>query len=122
MADLISQQLTKASEDLRKAIAAHAKINVELQKMKSKFIAQTNPVTQEKMKAGLMILTKQERLAKAALDKAESVFHDILKTEPEDVIDLLDHRIKEQYLRMLIRKKLHERLSKKVRKVKKSMK
>ena len=115
MPDLISQQLEKASEDLRKAIADHAKANINLQKMKSKYIAQSNPVTQEKMKGALMTLAKQERLAKAALDRAEATFHDILKTEPEDVIDLLDHTIQEHYLRLLIRKKLQEVVKKKKR-------
>ena len=113
MSDLISQQLEKASENLRRAMANHAKLSLELQKLKSKFIAQTNPVTKEKMKPELISLTRQEKSAKAIVDKAEAVFQDTLKTEPEEVIDLLDHDLKEHYLRMLIRKKLSEHINKK---------
>lgn len=108
MPDLISQQLTKASEDLRKAMVNHAKANVQLQTLKSKFVGTTNPVTKEKMKPLLIAATKKETALKALLDKAEAVFQDILKTEPDDVVDLLDHKLKEHYLRLLIRKKLSE--------------
>ena len=45
---------------------------------------------------------------KIALDKAEKEFQSILQSEPEDVVDLLDHKLKEHYLRLLIRKKLTE--------------
>ena len=112
MPDLISQQLEKASENLRIAIAAHAKVDIELQKLKSQFIAQTNPVTKEKLKPRLIILNKQEKQAKLALDKAELAFQDMLKTEPDDVVDLLDHELKEHYLRLLIRTKLAESFKK----------
>lgn len=112
MPDLISQQLTKASEDLRKAMVDHAKANVQLQTLKSKFVSATNPVTKEKMKPLLIAATKKEKTLKALLDKAEAVFQDILKTEPEDVVDLLDHKLKEHYLRLLIRKKIHEHYKK----------
>lgn len=112
MADLISQQLEKASEDLRVAMANHAKVNIELQKLKSQFISQTNPVTKEKIKPRLIALTKAEKLAKARLDRAELNFQDILRTEPADVVDLLDHKLKEHYLRLLIRKKITEQINK----------
>ena len=112
MPDLISQQLTKASEDLRKAMIDHAKAKVQLQTLKSKFVGSTNPVTKEKMKPLLIAATKKEKNLKALLDKAESTFQDILKTEPEDVVDLLDHKLKEQYLRILIRNKLKEQYRK----------
>ena len=42
------------------------------------------------------------------LDKAEAAFQDILKSEPAEVVDLLDHKLKEHYLRMLIRTQLRE--------------
>ena len=86
--------------------------NAEIQKLKSQFIAQTNPVTKEKLKPRLIILNKQEKQAKLALDKAELAFQDMLKTEPDDVVDLLDHELKEHYLRLLIRTKLAESFKK----------
>lgn len=108
MADLVSQQLEKASEDLRQAMQVHAKINIQLQTLKSKFVGASNPLTKEKMKPLLIAATRKEKLAKAALARAESIFQDTLKTEPEEMVDLLDHKLKEHYLRLLIRGKLKE--------------
>ena len=106
--DLISQQLEKASDNLRSAMMTHAKLNIQLQTLKSKFVKQTNPVTKEKMKPLLVAANRRERIAKIELDKAEAAFQDILKSEPAEVIDLLDHKLKEHYLRMLIRTQLRE--------------
>jgi hypothetical protein len=103
MPSLISQQLEKASIRLKDAIAAHANVNIELQTVKTQFISTTNPVIKEKLKPKLIALTKQERSAKAELDKAEMQFQKILQGESTDVIDLLDHAIKEHYVKMLIR-------------------
>lgn len=106
MPSLISQQLEKASIRLKDAIAKHANLNIELQSVKTKFIATTNPVLKEKIKPKLIALTKQERSAKAELDKAEMEFQKILQGEPTDVVDLLDHTIKEHFIKMLIRKEI----------------
>ena len=113
MADLVSQQLEKASENLRKAMIDHSKADIQLQTLKTKFVQSSNPVVKEKIKPLLIAANKKEKLMKIALDKAEKEFQSILQSEPEDVVDLLDHKLKEHYLRLLIRSKLKENYGKK---------
>jgi predicted RNA-binding protein Jag len=113
MPSLISQQLEIASERLRKAIASHGEVNVALQTLKSKFIGETNPVKKEAMKPKLIMMNKKERAAAAELALAEKAFQRVLENEPADVVDLLDHKLKEHYVRLLVRNRLQEQYKKK---------
>ena len=102
----VSKALKKATEVLQSKMLVAQKIKQEMMDLKTEFVNATNPAEKERLKPKLIAKCKELQNAEAASKKADSEFRRILSQEPEEVYDLLDHKIQEQIVRSYIRKSL----------------
>jgi hypothetical protein len=104
----ISKELTKASEALHNTTLVMQKEEAKMQNLKKAFVNLTDPVKREIAKTALI---KQSKiLKKAEADTAATIkrFNNALSNEPEDINDLMDHKIQEQIVRLMVRKLIKE--------------
>lgn len=104
----VSKALKKATENLQAKMLASQQIEAELMKLKTAFVKETDPVKKEKYKTLLIAKNKQHKAAEAEVEQADAYFHKALSMEPEDVYDLLDHKIQEHIVRSHVRKLVKE--------------
>lgn len=107
----MSKALKKATENLKTKMLAQQKIEKELMELKEKFVTETDPRKKEVMKPKLIAKTKEYKAAEAEVQGADAEFHRLLSNEPDDVYDLLDHQLKENLIRLQIRKLVKESLT-----------
>jgi len=107
----ISKELKKATEDLQTKMLAFQEVEARMMKLKTAFVNETDPVKKEKMKPLMISTHKELKAAEALSNKADAVFHNVLKSEPEEDYDLLDHKIQEHIVRMQVRKLVKESIA-----------
>ena len=100
----ISKELKKATEFLHTKMLAMQQEEEKMMQLRSAFVNTTNEVKREKLKSALILQHKRVKAAEAEADAADKMFHKILASEPEDLYDLLDHRIQEHTVRLAVRK------------------
>lgn len=105
----ISKDLKKASEELQAKMLVMQDAESRMLALKTAFISAAKyPAKQAAIKPKLIEMHKELKAAEAAAEKADAAFHRILSTEPEEVYDLLDHKIQEHVVRTKVRKIVKE--------------
>jgi hypothetical protein len=104
----ISKELKKATEVLQAKMFAMQEEETKMLALKTAFVNATDPVKREKAKPALIAQAKKLKQAEAEADAADKAFHKILSNEPEEIYDLLDHKIQEHIVRMAVRKIVKE--------------
>jgi hypothetical protein len=107
----ISKELKKATEVLQTKMLAMQEEEAKMLALKTAFVNATNPAKKEKAKPALIAQAKKLKQAEAEADAADKAFHKILSTEPEEIYDLLDHKVQEHVVRMAIRKIVKESIN-----------
>ena len=105
----ISKELKKATEELQAKMLVMQGEESKMLKLKTAFVNESDPLKREKLKKALIMQHKILKAAEAEAEKADTNFHSILSSEPEeDVQDLLDHKLQEHVVRMQVRKIVKE--------------
>ena len=104
----ISKELKKATEDLHTKMLAMQTEESKMMTLRDAFVKATDPAKKEKLKPALIKQSKILKAAEEAADKADALFHKILTQEPEEIYDLLDHKIQEHVIRLTVRKIVKE--------------
>lgn len=107
----VSKELKTATENLHTTQTAMQQAESEMMNLRSKFINTQDPVKKEKLKPLLIAASKKLKEAEAAAVRAEAMFQKVLSYEPDDVYDLLDHKIQETIIRLAIRKIVKETIN-----------
>jgi hypothetical protein len=107
----ISKELKKATEVLQTKMLAMQEEESKMLALKTAFVNATDPIKKEKAKPALIAQAKKLKQAEAEADAADKAFHKILSTEPEEIYDLLDHKVQEHVVRMAIRKIVKESIN-----------
>lgn len=107
----ISKELKKATETLHAKMLVMQKAEEDMMKLRDAFVNATDPVKKEKLKPALIAQSKKLKAAEAEADQADKVFHKMLSSEPEEIYDLLDHKIHEHIVRLAVRKIVKEAVS-----------
>ena len=100
----ISKELKKATEVLQTKMFAMQEEETKMLALRTAFVNATDPVKREKAKPALIAQAKKLKQAEAEADAADKAFHKILSNEPEEIYDLLDHKIQEHIVRNAVRK------------------
>jgi len=108
----MSRELKKATEDLHSKMLILQKVQAAVMQLKTEFVNAKSEEEQNKIKTQIVAKRKELKAAELAADKAEKTFNRMLASEPEDVEDLLDHKIQEQLVRKAVRKLVRESLQK----------
>jgi alkanesulfonate monooxygenase SsuD/methylene tetrahydromethanopterin reductase-like flavin-dependent oxidoreductase (luciferase family) len=104
----ISKDLKKATEELQSKMLVMQQAEADMLTLKTAFVNATDPAKKEKLKPALIAMAKKLKAAEAEADQADAMFHKALSSEPEDIVDLLDHKIQEHIIRTTIRKIVKE--------------
>lgn len=104
----ISKELKKATEDLHTKMLAMQTEESKMMTLRDAFVKATDPAKKEKLKPALIKQSKILKAAEEAADKADALFHKILTQEPEEIYDLLDHKIQEHVVRLAVRRIVKE--------------
>ena len=104
----ISKELKKATEDLHTKMLAMQTEESKMMTLRDAFVKATDPAKKEKLKPALIKQSKILKAAEEAADKADALFHKILTQEPEEIYDLLDHKIQEHVIRLTVRRIVKE--------------
>jgi hypothetical protein len=107
----ISKDLKKATEELQSKMLVMQQAEADMLTLKTAFVNATDPAKKEKLKPALIAMAKKLKAAEAEADQADAMFHKALSSEPEDIVDLLDHKIQEHIIRTTIRKIVKESLN-----------
>ena len=107
----ISKDLKKATEELQSKMLVMQQAEADMLTLKTAFVNATDPAKKEKLKPALIVMAKKLKAAEAEADQADAMFHKALSLEPEDIVDLLDHKIQEHIIRTTIRKIVKESLN-----------
>ena len=107
----ISKDLKKATEELQSKMLVMQQAEADMLTLKTAFVNATDPAKKEKLKTALIAMAKKLKAAEAEADQADAMFHKALSSEPEDIVDLLDHKIQEHIIRTTIRKIVKESLN-----------
>jgi hypothetical protein len=107
----ISKELKKATEVLQTKMLAMQEEETKMLALRTAFVNATDPVKKEKAKPALIAQAKKLKQAEAEADAADKAFHKILSTEPEEIYDLLDHKVQEHIVRMAVRKIVKEAIN-----------
>ena len=110
----ISKDLKKATEELQSKMLVMQQAEADMLTLKTAFVNATDPAKKEKLKPALIVMAKKLKAAEAEADQADAMFHKALSLEPEDIVDLLDHKIQEHIIRATIRKIVKESLNEEV--------
>ena len=108
----ISKELKNATEKLQTKMLAMQQAEADMLTLKTAFVNATDPAKKEKLKPALIAMAKKLKAAEADADQADAMFHKALSSEPDDVYDLLDHKIQEHIVRLTIRKIVKESFKK----------
>ena len=100
----ISKELKNATEKLQTKMLAMQQAEADMLTLKTAFVNATDPAKKEKLKPALIAMAKKLKAAEADADQADAMFHKALSSEPDDVYDLLDHKIQEHIVRNAVRK------------------
>lgn len=104
----ISKELKKATETLHAKMLALQTVEADMMRLRDAFVKSTDEVKKERLKPALIAQAKKVKAAQVEADMADKAFHKILSNEPEDVYDLLDHKIHEHTVRLAVRKIVKE--------------
>jgi hypothetical protein len=104
----ISKELKKATEALHATMLALQTAEADMMRLRDAFVKSTDEVKKEKLKPALIAQAKKVKTAEEAAKTADATFHKILSNEPEEVYDLLDHKIHEHTVRLAVRKIVKE--------------
>lgn len=104
----ISKELKKATETLHSTMLALQTAEADMMRLRDAFVKSTDEVKKEKLKPALIAQAKKVKTAEEAAKTADATFHKILSNEPEEVYDLLDHKIHEHTVRLAVRKIVKE--------------
>ena len=104
----ISKELKKATEDLHTKMLAMQTEESKMMTLRDAFVKATDPAKKEKLKPALIKQSKILKAAEEAADNADALFHKILTQEPEEIYDLLDHKIQEHVIRLTVRRIVKE--------------
>ena len=108
----ISKDLKKATEELQSKMLVMQQAEADMLTLKTAFVNATDPAKKEKLKPALIAMAKKLKAAEAEADQADAMFHKALSLEPEDIVDLLDHKIQEYIVRKQVRRVVTETLKK----------
>jgi hypothetical protein len=104
----ISKELKKATETLHAKMLALQTAESDMMRLRDAFVKSTDEPKKEKLKPALIAQAKKVKAAEAEANAADAAFHKILSNEPEEVYDLLDHKIHEHTVRLAVRKIVKE--------------
>jgi predicted nuclease with TOPRIM domain len=100
----ITNDLKKASEQLKKKMLDVQKLSKELLAYRDKFVAEKNADKKEKMKSTLIKLTKEKKALEDEVKKLERKFDDMVTSEPDD--DVYTESVLREAVRSYIKKYL----------------
>jgi hypothetical protein len=104
----ISKELTKATELLQAKMLVLQREEEKMLQLKTAFVNSTDDIKRDAAKPVLIAQAKKLKQAEAAADEADREFHRILAYEPDEVADLLDHKIHEYVIRRAVRRIIDE--------------
>jgi hypothetical protein len=104
----ISKELKKATEVLHEKMRVMQQEEERMMSLRTRFVNSKNEDEKTKLKVALIAQSKKLKAAEAEADAADKAFHRILSTEPEDLYDLLDHKILEHSVRLAVKKLVRE--------------
>ena len=105
----VSKELKKATEELQAKMLVMQDAEAEMLALKTAFVnAAKYPAKQAAIKPKLIAMHKELKAAEVAADKADAAFHRLLSSEPEEIYDLLDHKLQEHVVRIRVRRIVKE--------------
>ena len=90
--ELASALIENISRRFSKAVEAYKKIQLKQQELRTKFISEKDPKKKESLKQALIKLHKK-------VERAESDFNDVLKSEPVDESIVLEGKLNEDAIK-----------------------
>lgn len=107
----ISKELKQATETLHAKMLVMQQEEKKMMQLRNAFVKSADAGEKERLKSALILQNKKLKTAEAEATAADKAFHKILSYEPEEIYDLLDHKIQEHVVRLAVRKVVKESLN-----------